>query len=687
MTRYPHLLSQLTIGSMTVRNRLMQTAHAKLYSRDGHDSQRNLDYQVERARGGIGLMITGNRLVHPTSTTGLPRFSIGYLREAIPGDRRMTDAVHEHGAAIVAQLNHFGVNGLSDSENDPRVLWGPSAVKSPLYGETAKEMDIAEIHEVTSWWALSAEYSREAGFDGVEVHIAHSYLLHQFLSPLYNKREDEYGGPFENRLRFAREVIAAVRGRVGRDFVVGVRLNLSDLVDGGLDLEDAVRAATVLAADGHIDYVNTTTGGYHKGLQYVMPPSDVASGWLVDQVGTVKAAVADLPVFAVGGIVDPSQAEEVIASGRADMVAMTRAQIADPELARKLAEGREDEIYHCIRGNQGCIGRTGRGLSVACTVNPAAGREGRFGSGTARQAENPRRWLVVGGGPSGMKAAEELARAGHAVTLLERASRLGGQVNILTLLPERQSFQHVVTDIERQLERLGVDVQLGVEATPELVSAHGADEVIVATGAVPARTGYSSVAASRARIEGCDRDHVATTWDILLGAKTPGQKVVIVDDDGTRITGGVAEILLAAGCEVELVTRFNMLFPATVPTLELPFLYERLLKKGLRYRLHSWVSRIDDQVVTSYDLYTNEASAIAADTVVLSTGHVADDELYRRLVSTAPNVRRIGDCVAPRRLDHAIFEGFLAGRELLDSPERFINDGDLERWREPLPGG
>ncbi len=271
MSSYPHLLSPLQIGSITVRNRIMQTAHVKLFTRDGVDSERDVAYQVERARGGVGLLITGNRLVHPTSTTGMPRFPYAYLPEAMHMDRKITAGVHEHGAAIFAQLNHFGINATSDSADDLRVLWGPSAVKSPAYGETAKAMEPEDIAEVVDWWARSAELSREAGFDGTEVHLSHSYLLHQFLSPIYNKRTDEYGGSLENRLRFPREVIAAVRRRVGRDWVVGVRVSLSDFIPGALDVGDAIAIASALEADGELDYVNVTAAGYHN-IHLAMQP-------------------------------------------------------------------------------------------------------------------------------------------------------------------------------------------------------------------------------------------------------------------------------------------------------------------------------------------------------------------------------------------------------------------------------
>src|SRR5437016_2327855 len=580
----------------------MQTAHVKLFAHDAVDSQRNVDYQAERAKGGAGLLITGNRVVHPTSTTGFPRVSWAYLRDAFEADRRLTSAVHEHGAVIFAQLNHFGLNASSDAADDLRVLWGPSAVTSPAYGETPKAMEHEDIHEVVEWWGRSAERTREGGFDGTEVHISHSYLLHQFLSPLYNKREDEYGGSFENRLRFAREVIEEVRRQSGDDWVVGVRISLTDFIPGALDIEDAIRVAQMLEADGRLDYVNVTAAGYHNIFKAI-EPSDVPDGYLVDLTAQVKAAVG-LPVFTVGGIKDPALAEEILATGKADMVAMTRAQIADPEFASKVKDGREDELVHCIRGNQGCIGRVFKGLPIACTVNPGAGRERRLGPGTLVRAESASRWLVAGGGPAGMKAAAVLAERGHDVVLAERNDRLGGQVNLILRTPGRDEFGWITRDLERQLSRHGVDVRIETEASVELVRGLEPDGVIVATGAVPSRTGFSSVNPLVDRLPGVDQDNVLTVWDVLLESRTVGKRVVVLDDDGTRYAAGVTEVLLDRGCEVELVSRWPALFPTTLTTLDMAPLYGRLLGKGLTDRLNEWASAIEGDRVRHFNPHT-----------------------------------------------------------------------------------
>ena len=466
---------------------------------------------------------------------------------------------------------------------------GPSAVPSPLYNEVPKAMDADDIERVTEGWARSAELSREGGFDGVEVHLAHAYLLHQFLSPLYNHRTDEYGGSLSNRLRFAESVITRVRRRVGEDYSVSVRISLTDIVDGGMTIDDAVEITRQLLAAGSVSLITVTAGGCHDGLYNAIATSDRDDGWLIEPTARVKQAAGEIPVCVVGGIQNPAQAEQVLAAGNADM---TRAQIADPEWANKVLSGREAELRRCIRSNQGCISRSFRGFPIGCTVNPAAGREALLGSGTLVPASPPRRWLVVGGGPAGMKAAEVLARRGHRVSLWERSGQLGGQVTLLARSPGRARFGYVIDDLQRSLQRLGVDVRLGVEATADLVVADRPDAVVVATGAEPDDSGFSSITPLGPRIPRADGADVLTGWDVLDGTRQPrGRYVLLLDDLGNRYSAGVAETLLDQGFDVEFVTRLPSLLPALATTLDLGEMYTRLATKGMRYQVNQWPAR------------------------------------------------------------------------------------------------
>ena len=679
MTAYPHLFSPLRIGSVKVPNRVMQTGHGKRYAWGGADTQRDIDYQVERARGGVGLMITGSRPVHPTGAYS--RATLAYHRKAIAADRRVVAAVREHGTIIFAQLAHLGSMHSSYANDDPRVLWGPSAAKSPSTHEAVKAMELADIHELVKHFGRSAEIAREGGYDGLELHFAHSYLIHQFISPMFNFRDDDYGRSFENRLRLPLEILAEVRRRVGTDTVVGIRMGMTDFLDGALELDEGARVAATFAATNAVDYLSLSAAGLNKGLE--IAPSDVPDGWLLDSAAHVKRSLGDLPVFVVGGIKDPATAEEIIASGKGDMVGMTRAIIADPELVNKVREGREDDIVHCIRANQGCIARVLGSASMACTVNPGAGREGRFGSGRLRPASPPRRWLVIGGGPAGLKAAETFARRGHETTLWEREERLGGQVNLIVRTPGREALDWIVRDLSVGIRKHGVKVVLGCEATADEVAALAPDGIVVATGAIPDPSGASTAAPLVRRLVGGEQDHVVSVWDVLENRTPIGARVLVLDDDGTRRVAGTAEVLLDSGHQVEVVTRFSSLFPSTALTLDQGFVYTRLLTKGLSYRINAWARAIEGDTVRVFDLFTGRETVIEGiDTVVLATGPLANDGLYLELVERFPQVYRIGDCVAPRKLDHAIYEGFVAGQELWSYDEREIIEGELEVWAD-----
>lgn len=676
---YPSLLSPLSIGDVPVRNRIFQSAHEKLYhQRDGLTTRRDLFYQRERAEGGAGLLITGHRPVHPTSTPPFRGFPFGYREAFVRAERAVTAAVHDAGARIFAQLNHVGMCGSASGLDDYRYLLAPSAFASVAFNETPKEMEEADFAAVECAFADTAAIAVESGYDGVELHFANGYLIHQFLTPLYNKREDEYGGSVENRMRFPLRVLRAVRDRVGQDVAVGIRLSVSDMVPGGLEIEAWADIARRLEASGCIDFVDTSAGTYNSGV-WSVTPGDLERGWALERAATLKKALQRVPLLAGGGIGEPEMAERALTSQAADMVAMTRALIADPDLPRKIAEGRESEVVHCIRCNQGCTARVATGKPVTCIVNPGAGREERFGASTLRPAERPAHWVVVGGGPAGMKAAAGLAERGHRVTLLERERQLGGQVRWILATPRREGFRHIVDDLAAELARRDVDVRLGRTADVADVLELEPDGVVLATGSTPDRTGRSPVAPDVDVLPGIEQAPLFTGIDALRDPTAVGRRVLVIDDEGSRYALGVVEALADGRREIQVVTRFGSIAPATAATLDQGILYASLFGLGVSFEINHWVRRLLSDGAVVYNLYSGvERSLRGFDAVVLVAAHVADAGPHRGLLGEVRVVHRIGDCLAPRRLDHALYEGFLAGRELLGGPERFIDVGELE---------
>lgn len=652
------LAQTLRIGSVTVPNRIMQTAHSKQYS-DRVESDRETAYYVRRALGGCGLFVAGNHFVHPTGS--IRGFEDAYRPEGVAASKSMTDAVHEAGAKIFVQLNHHGAQAQPDGPDGPRTVYAPSRLISPSTGHATREMDHADIASFVEGWALSAEHARDGGFDGVEIHMAHGYLLHQFLSPLYNSRQDEYGGDLEGRTRFPREVLRAVRARVGDDFTVGIRIVANEFHPGGSHGAGMREVIARLRQDARIDFLDLAAGGYHN-VHYVFPSSPMPYAWLRDDVAAVKAANPDVPVFGVGAARSVEEAEEVVASGVADMVALTRAQIADPDLGRKLlglepVDSGERGIRHCIRLNQGCLGRGSRGLAMSCTVNPRAGRE--LERGERPRAASPQRWIVVGGGPAGMRAAVELATDGHAVTLLERSDALGGQLRLARRVPGRESVGLLVDDLERDLVAVGVDVRLGVEATAETLRGLGTDGIVVATGAVAPAT--TSLALGGAYVGGFPADGTIDAFTAVSGSPL-GRRIAVVDADGTAYAAGIVLTLLERVDELELITPFETLFPHIGAGYDRPLLLERLgAHGGFRRSVAHRVERIEPGAVTARDALTGVADAIPGVDAVVAVeprasiavpGLVPDPAA----AASGPRIITIGDAFAPRTIDAAIFE-------------------------------
>lgn len=649
--QFKYLFSPLKIGSVTVPNRIVFSAHLTNFAEGNLPSERHAYYYAERAKGGAGLIITEEQSVHPTD------FAYGKLIHAfdervIPRYRMMADMVHRHGAKIFAQINHNG--GQASGLHSRLPVWAPSPVADPLFREVPKQMEKEDIQEVVDGFARVARHVKEGGLDGIELQASHSSLIRQFLSPYSNRRADEYGGSLENRFRFCHEIIDAVRDAVGRDLAVGIRLSGDELIDGGLTLGDTVEIARLLAFTGKIDFINTSIGIATRTLFMVDGSMHTHPGYQLFIPSAIKKAV-DLPVFCVGRIKDPLQAERVLAEGHADMVGMVRAQICDPEWAQKAREGRFEAIKICLSDNQYCIGRVGLNMPLGCMQNPAVGREKELGIGTLSPAPKIKRVMVVGGGPGGLEAARVAALRGHDVTLYEKENELGGQVNFIVKVPNRAEFGDLIRNLLHELSALKVKVKLGTEVTPETVAAEKPDAVVLATGSVPAPC----------TIPLSNGAKVVDVRQVLGGDVEVGQRVVLIDEVGFHEATSTAEFLADQGQQVEIVTPALYVGQDLGLTLDLEMWHRRARSKGIAIRPNVVVREISGNTVTVFNHYSGQEWRIeGVDTVVRAAPGRANDALYLALKGKVKELYRVGDCLAPRRVGPAILEGHRVGRSL-----------------------
>jgi mycofactocin system FadH/OYE family oxidoreductase 2 len=646
--QFKYLFSPLKIGRVTVPNRISFSAHLTNLAENNLPSERHAYYLAERARGGAGLIITEEQSVHPTDHA-YEKLIDAWKPETVPGYRRICRAVHEFETKIFAQLNHNG--GQGDGSYSRRPVWGPSPVADFMFREVPKEMEIEDIREVVAYFQRAAANVREGGFDGVELQVGHSSLIRQFLSPLTNLRRDDYGGSPENRLRFALEVIGAVRETVGADYTLGVRLCADEMVPGGLTLEDTKKIAQAFEASGKLDFIDLTLGTFYN-LYLVGATMHTPLGYTIPLAAGIKSVVS-LPVFCTGRINDPVMAERVLADGQADMIGMVRAQICDPEMANKAKEGRLEEIRYCVADNQGCYGRVGLNKDIGCIQNPNIGREKTQGAGSLKPAPVKKKVLIVGGGPAGLRAAETAARRGHTVTLYEKADKLGGQVNIAVLGAGREEFGAVIRNSENILKTLPVTIILNREVNADFVLKQQPDVVIVAAGSVP----------KECPLPGAEGPGIFNVWQALLNEPSVGKRVLFIDGDGHHQATATAELLAERGRQVHIVTSSPTIGSELGPTQDQYLSHQRLAQKGVTFTPDFAVVEIKGLEVRGLNFYSNEWMTFSDhDSVVYALGNRVEDGLYNALKGRVRELYRIGDCVAPRKIDMAILEGDRVGR-------------------------
>ncbi len=641
----------LKLGPVEVPNRVVRTAHGGLEMAPRMTDD-YIAYHARRGKGGCGLTILGAASVHPSSQL----YPMGLFYDGIVEDyRRLMAACSPSPMKVFAQLWHGG-NLYPAYDGGPG--WAVSDVPG-MMGMVGRRMDQAMIEELIGAYAQCAINARDGGLHGVEVHAAHGYLPQQFLSEVYNDRADQWGGSFENRIRFLLEVMRAVRSAVGADMAIGVRLAASDM-PGGVDVAANRQVLEALQAENLIDYVNVSKGDYFR-IDTMVGAMQNPTGYEVPSSGEIAAA-ATVPRLLAGRFRTLDDAEQLLRDGTADLVSMVRAQIADPDLVNKTREGRALEVRPCIGCNQQF-----RGGRWGCAVNAAAGIESGYDEDLITPTTAPRKVLVIGGGPAGMEAARVAALKGHKVVLCEALPTLGGTLDIAQRAPHSAGFGDIAQWLEQEVYRLGVEVRLSTYVEADDVAAEMADHVIVATGSVARMDGMQHTFPTQ-RVPGVDLPHVLSTSELLRpSGSTPhalGKTALVLDAVGDFEGLAATEYLLAQGLAVTYVTAGAALAERNERSLTA---WERFLQLGgftLLIRHHLVEIRPGEAVVRPYLGAMQQLQTVAADTVVLITPNKPNREIHEALAPHRDHVTIIGDARQPRDLLRAIWEGHAAARAI-----------------------
>lgn len=643
------LWSPLRMGPVTLRNRIVFSAHLTNYAVDGKPSPQHAAYYAERAAGGAGLIITEEHSTHPTDWP-YEKLIHGFNRDVIPGYLAITEAVHAHRTPIFAQINHNG--GQASSMYTRLPVWAPSAVADPLFREVPKAIDHAEIAEIIDGYALVAANCAEGGFDGIELQCSHSSIVRGFLSPATNRRSDGYGGSLANRARLLLELVVAVRAAIGPDLALGVRLCGDELIEGGTTIDDAVEVAQMVEATGAVDYLNTSIGVATASLFMIEASMHIPPGY-ASFIPSALREVVDLPVVGVGRFKDPLQAERALVEGHCDLVGVVRGQIADADFAAKSRAGKVESVRLCLSCNQECVGRMGLNRWLGCIENPRTGREAE-GVGDATPVSISKSVLVVGGGPAGLQAAIAAARNGHRVSLCERHELTGGAVRLAASVPNRAEFGDLVRNQYSEATRMGVEIETGVELDAAEVKRRRPDTVVVATGARPARPYWAPG----------DESRIVDVVDVLEGRAAPEGNVLVLDELGFHHATSVAELLADRGCDVEVITPGMVVGQDLGITLDLETWWMRAESKGITQTTELVPMGWDDGTLSLQHHPTGSMVERTVDWVVLAVPGTPAEELYLELLDSGTDVHRVGDVVAPRRAHAAVIDGERIGAAL-----------------------
>ncbi|MGY5329885.1 oxidoreductase [Pseudomonas protegens] len=639
---FPHLFEPLQIRGKRLKNRIMSSGHDTSMPTDNLVNEQLIAYHRARAEGGVGLIVLQVAGVHDSA-----RYTSHVLMATddacIDGYRRLAQTCHAHGTVVLSQIFHPGREIMESADGLLAVAYAPSAVPNERFRVMPRALDQDMIDEIIQGYADAARRLHQAGLDGVELVASHGYLPAQFINPRVNRRTDGYNGELEQRLRFIREILDAMRASTDAEFIIGLRISADERDPEGLTEDESLAAVQLL--QGQLDYVHIVAGTSASlgGAVHIVPPMAVEAAYLAREAGTFKAGLS-IPLFVTGRINQPQEAEAIIAKGQADVCGMTRALICDPQMPNKSDSGHAEDVRACIACNQACIGHFHKGLPISCIQHPETGRELLYGQ--PKPSARGKRILVVGGGPAGMKAAAVAAQRGHRVTLYEASAQLGGQIQLAQLLPRRSEFGGASTNLQREMQLAGVEVVRNTRVDRALIERENPDHVIIATGAQPYWPNFE---------RGGDLQ-VVDAWQVLRDEVQLGRSVVVADWRCDWIGPGIAERLVRAGHQVQLTVN------GTHCGESLP-LYVRDQMAGELHKLaipiipYARLYGCDDSTVYLQHTASGEPMLLEnVDSLVLCQGHQSVDDLGQQLKGLVP-FQRIGDCLAPRTVEEAIHEG------------------------------
>lgn len=659
---YNRLFEPINIGPITIPNRVYQPPHGNAYGL----GDRQANHRAEKAKGGFGLIVQEYSQVHESSDA--TPIDTGYIHsdETIEPQKQMVEAVHEQGSKVFVELWHGGLTAANNGTRKPPL--SSSQTPSGNYF-TPKEMEYEDIQEIVAAFGDAAERARKIGYDGIEFHAAHGYLISQFLSPFYNDREDEYGGSLENRMRFFRELIDVVSENVSDDMAVGTRYTIDERVEGGLTKDgDGMKILRRIGND--LDFWDVDIGVKQSIDDMIGPSRKHSKNYQMDFIREATQEL-DVPVGGTGRITDPDDAEQLLEDGYVDMIGMARQSIADPHWARKAKEGNVDRIRECIGCNI-CVSKSRQSIPLVCTQNPTVGMEGQWPAEEYEEADDPKGVVVVGGGPAGLEAARVAAERGHFVHLKEKDSDIGGRVNFEGGLPDLGEWKRVRDWRETELQRLDMaEIHTGPRAEMDYddVRTYGAEIVVIATGAKWSEKGVTS--GTHRPVEGWDQDHVLTPEEAMTESISDSN-IVIFDEEGYNVSAGVAQSL-ADENNVTFVTPQTSEFQEAFHTFEQKGIFKTLYERGVTFRPKHAVTSVDEDTVDVSNVYTGESNTVDADYVIFTTMRVSNDGLYKELKADLDELKSeteieelhaVGDCVSPRRIADAVYHGHKIGRTL-----------------------